>query len=99
MDWTRLTGEDRDLADALMHQGWICVTSLDLWRVFGEPDRHASIQVGGWVIQWVIRFEDGTLATVYSDDRDSARHFRVGGDDQTALLRLASVLDRRIKPR
>lgn len=46
-------------------QGYVQATLLELTRVFGKP-QGTSDHV---TTEWLIRFEDGTIATIYDWDR------------------------------
>ena len=48
-------------------QGHVSCGYEDIVRCFGEPiDLHTLVTDGKVDVEWVIRFEDGTVATIYN---------------------------------
>ena len=73
-------------------QGYIETTKADLIRVFGSPDEFGD---GGKVtIEWGIRFEDGTIATVYDWKR-----YELGtpADDELMTYNVGGLTPRAVK--
>jgi hypothetical protein len=96
-DWHRINFDD---AIGTSFQGFISATSLQLEIVLGEPELTAdSMQMVGYVLNWFVKFDDGIIASVYSDDRDPADRWRVGGHDTRALLMMAELLEAKVTRR
>ena len=64
---TRATQADQRLADGTSNQGSITATLRSLIKIFGQPNGQPSDKT---TVEWVLQFENGTVATVYDWKRD-----------------------------
>lgn len=63
-------------------QGYIDCSYQQLTTLFGEPDPTTSWKVN-W--EWIIKFDDGTVATVY-DWKSGSRLRDIDGNRDTAIV-------------
>jgi hypothetical protein len=73
--------------------GHIHATYDDLVKAFGRPDTDAADK---WTVQWIIQFDDGTVATIYDWKTDATPKgpymWHVGGKSHAALQLVAACL-------
>lgn len=94
MTFTRLK-EDYDATAGMSLRGFVLVGFEELVEVFGQPDDGCDEKTR---VEWRLRFEDGTVATVYdyyaSRPVKELGYWHVGGlPGSAALLRVAEALD------
>jgi hypothetical protein len=92
---------DRDLANGTCLQGEIDADYNYLVTLFGQPTNGDGYKVDA---EWVIQFEDGTIATIYNwkdgpndcgDDGipvECIRDWHIGGFSKIAVERVEKVL-------
>jgi hypothetical protein len=86
---TRATQADQRLADGTSGQGSITATLRTLLKIFGQPNGQPSDKT---TVEWVLQFENGTIATVYdwkryelgTPEMDERTDWEVGGHDHDA---------------
>ena len=86
---TRATQADESLANGTSGQGSITATLRTLLKIFGQPNGQPSDKT---TVEWVLQFENGTIATVYdwkryelgTPEMDERTDWEVGGFDNDA---------------
>lgn len=92
--------ENVNLANGTHLQGYLpSISDADLTSVFGEPMRWRGDKVN---VEWVLKFEDGTIATIYDWKRGAPPppglpiEWNVGGHDRRALRHVTEALARHV---
>ena len=86
---TRATQADESLANGTSGQGSVTATLRTLLKIFGQPNGQPSDKT---TVEWVLQFENGTIATVYdwkryelgTPEMDEHTDWEVGGHDHDA---------------
>lgn len=80
-------------------QGHVRTRYEDLVRIFGEPDYGPDYDPTDKVsCEWCLRFEDGTVATVYDwkvygDTPRGLYDWHIGGHDERAVARVLKIME------
>lgn len=92
--------ETGNFADGTHFVGWFDGTRRQIESVLGAPNFTSSEAWEKVTIEWNIRFEDGTVATIYdwkrySDEelsQDEDYRWHIGGTGLDAVRRVSDVL-------
>jgi len=82
------TRVDGNKANSTFFQGIIATDTNALYKAFGFPQVYLE---GKTKFEWILKFFDGTIATIYDYKDDVAWH--VGGFDENALKLVKEVLE------
>jgi len=102
--YTIRTHDDPDIIVGTSLQGYVDVKYNDLVELFGEPCEGDEYKVDA---EWVIEFNDGTIATIYNykdgpnygeeygykDIRNKNTNWHVGGKNERALAHVIHALE------
>lgn len=95
--------EDFGVANGTSLQGYISATFDELVNTFGEPGKGDEYKTDA---EWIIEFDDGTVATIYnwkdgrnycgSDglDVEDITDWHIGGNGQRSVDLVESVLEK-----
>lgn len=82
-------------------EGYITTTRRELAAKFGEPDMTGTID-NKVTTEWVLKFEDGTIATIYDWKRydddlgapelDEVYQWHIGGQSKAAVYAVSGAL-------
>ena len=75
------TIENWDYALGTSLQGYISTTKGELIKIFGAPT-YEALEGEKTTIEWVLQFEDGTVATIYDYKREGSGWY---GEDEYLL--------------
>ena len=82
------------IADGTYLQGTVIATYSELLKLFGQPRKFADSKCQ---VEWSIRFEDNTEATVYDWKEDvpasEVREWHIGGKGLKAVWRVEEAID------
>lgn len=88
MKFTQATWQQ---ANGTSLQGYINATYADLVECFGEPEGGGDKTT----VEWMLKFEDGTVATIYDWKVDETPtymyNWHIGGKNKTAVTRVTST--------
>ena len=68
------TIENWDYAMGTSLQGYISTTKGELVKAFGKPT-YEALDDDKTSIEWVLQFEDGTIATIYDYKREGSGYY------------------------
>lgn len=97
-----ITYEDIDqLENGLALEGYVTATRRELAAKFGEPDMTGTVD-NKVTTEWLLRFEDGTIATIYdwkryeeaagAPDLDEVYNWHIGGQTTAAVYAVSGAL-------
>lgn len=90
MDFTTATEKE---INGTSHQDTIIATEAELTAVFGEPNRERTNRT---TTDWRLRFEDGTIATIYdyfhANSRGDCQEWSIGGSGRASAERVRDTL-------
>ena len=87
----KFTSTDWTDANGTSLQGYIPATYNQLVERFGQPDGGGDKTT----VEWVLKFADGTVATIYDWKVDETPQYmynwHIGGKNKTAVIRVTST--------
>ena len=93
----KFTQADWQSVNGLSLQGYVTATYAELVEVFGEPE-HGGDKT---TVEWILSFEDDTLATIYDwkeyETPVGRYRWHIGGRSTGAVDRVTEALRQRAK--
>jgi len=95
------TGNDLDTTGTGSSlQGYVTTTRSSLIQTFGMPTFSSDEEYEKVTTEWIIKFEDGTIATIYDWKRyeegapvlNEVYEWHIGGYSETAVSRVQETL-------
>ena len=88
----KFTQADWEVVDGTSLQGYINATYDQLVERFGQPEGGGDKTT----VEWMLQFEDGTVATIYDWKVDETPtymyNWHIGGKNKTAVTRVTQAL-------
>jgi hypothetical protein len=88
----KFTQADWDVVNGTSLQGYVQATYAQLVERFGQPEGGGDKTT----VEWMLKFEDGTVATIYDWKVDETPtymyNWHIGGKNKTAVTRVTQSL-------
>ena len=87
---------NRANANMTSFKGYIATTYAELAEIFGAPDYGPNADLDKVTCEWCLKFEDGTVATIYDWKTQSTpmnEHcWHIGGHSEAAVDRVTDMV-------